>query len=105
MESLSFGARVQTLVSYILKTVIESAMGRDVFISYSRADNKFGWVTLLRELQSGNGLERCRDHSEMGFKRYVAMGVLGRNLHVLGKLLVAQEDDKSEAAFSASSAA
>ena len=56
-------------------------------------------------LQSGNGLERCRDHSETGFERYVAMGVLGRNLHVLGKLLIAQEDDKSEAAFSARSAA
>ncbi len=64
-----------------------------------------GVESAVGALQSGNGLDRCRDHSEKGFERYVAMGVLGRNLHVLGKLLIAQEDDKSEAAFSARSAA
>ncbi len=52
-------------------------------------------------LQSGNGLKRCVDRTEVGFKRYVAMAVLGRNLHVLGKLLIKREAPKAEAAYSA----
>ena len=51
-------------------------------------------------LQAGNGLHRCRDRTEVGFERYIALGVLGRNLHVLGKLLIAQEDADCKAAFS-----
>jgi len=43
---------------------------------------------------------RCRDHSEDSFKRYVAAGILGRNLHVLGKILIAQEAALSQAAWS-----
>ena len=43
-------------------------------------------------LQSGNGLKRCRDHSGLGFERYVALAILGRNLHTLGKLLIAQQN-------------
>jgi hypothetical protein len=51
-------------------------------------------------LQSGNGLERCRDRSELGFERYVALGILGRNLHVLGRLIIAKKDALREAAKS-----
>jgi hypothetical protein len=51
-------------------------------------------------LLSGNGLDRCRDRTEIGFKRYVALGILGRNLHVLGKLLIAQSHPHALAAFS-----
>ena len=50
--------------------------------------------------QSGNGLWRCRDRSEKGFERYIGLGVLGRNLHVLGKLLIAREAPHSQAARS-----
>ena len=53
-----------------------------------------------RRLQSGNGLKRCRDRSELGFERYVALAVLGRNLHTLGRLLIAREDADCEAAKS-----
>lgn len=49
-------------------------------------------------LQSGNGLKRCRDRTEPGFERYVALAVLGRNLHVLGKLLIARDHATAEAA-------
>jgi len=51
-------------------------------------------------VQSGNGLKRCRDRSETGFKRYVSLAILGRNLHVLGKLLIAQQSPDSNAAES-----
>lgn len=51
-------------------------------------------------LQSGNGLKRCRDKSKRGFERYVALGILGRNLQTLGKLLLAQDQAACEAAKS-----
>jgi hypothetical protein len=51
-------------------------------------------------LQSGNGLKRCRDHSYVGFRRYVGLGILGRNLHVLGKFLLQQDDPQCDAASS-----
>jgi IS5 family transposase len=53
-----------------------------------------GIESAIGALQSGNGLKRCRDHTHLGFERYVGLGVLGRNLHVLGKLLLAREDSE-----------
>jgi transposase, IS5 family len=51
-------------------------------------------------LQSGNGLKRCRDKSKRGFDRYAALGILGRNLQTLGKLLLAQDQADCQAAKS-----
>lgn len=51
-------------------------------------------------LQSGNGLKRCRDKSKRGFERYVALGILGRNLQTLGKILLAQDEAECQAAQS-----
>jgi IS5 family transposase len=51
-----------------------------------------GIESAIGALQSGNGLDRCRDHSFGNYCRYVGLGILGRNLHVLGKLLLARED-------------
>jgi IS5 family transposase len=59
-----------------------------------------GVESAIGALQRGNDLERCRDRSEVGFQRYVALGILGRNLHVLGKLLIAQQSPDSHAAHS-----
>lgn len=59
-----------------------------------------GIESAIGALQSGNGLKRCRDHSEIGFERYVSLGILGRNLHALGKLLIAREDANCQAACS-----
>jgi predicted GNAT family N-acyltransferase len=56
-------------------------------------------------LQAGNGLKRCRDKTESGFERYLALGVFGRNLHTLGKLLIAREDESANAAYSKRQAA
>lgn len=57
-----------------------------------------GIESAIGALQFGNGLERCRDRTEQGFCRYIALGILGRNLHVLGKLLLQNESPHSEAA-------
>jgi hypothetical protein len=59
-----------------------------------------GIESAIGALQSGNGLERCRDRSELGFDRYLALGILGRNLHVLGRLVIARQDELCEAAKS-----
>ena len=59
-----------------------------------------GVESAIHALQSGNGLKRCRDRSERGFERYIGLGVLGRNLHVLGKLLIARESPDAVAGSS-----
>ena len=59
-----------------------------------------GVESAIAALQSGNGLDRCRDRTEVGFARYLALGILGRNLHILGRLLIAREAPKSAAAIS-----
>ncbi len=56
--------------------------------------NHPGIESAIGALQSGNGLDRCRDHSFGNYCRYVGLGILGRNLQVLGKLLLAREDKK-----------
>jgi hypothetical protein len=59
-----------------------------------------GIESAIHALQTGNGLERCRDRSEQGFERYIGLGVLGRNLQVLGKILIAREAPWCQAAQS-----
>jgi len=62
--------------------------------------NHSGVESAIGALQSGNGQKQCRDRSELGFERYISLGILGRNLHVLGRLLIAREQPKCEAARS-----
>jgi hypothetical protein len=59
-----------------------------------------GVESAIGALHSGNGLKRCRDRTEPGFERYIALGILGRNLHTLGKLVITQEDPECHAADS-----
>ena len=62
--------------------------------------NHPGVESAIGALQCGNGQERCRDKSKRGYERYVGLGILGRNLQVLGKLLLAQQDANCQAAKS-----
>ena len=64
-----------------------------------------GIESAIGALQSGNGLKRCRDVGEDGFERYVALAVLGRNIHALGKLIISQRNDQAAAAISYRAAA
>ena len=59
-----------------------------------------GIESAIGALQSGNGLARCRDHSQAGYARYIGLGVLGRNVLLLGKLLLAAEHPQGAAAIS-----
>jgi hypothetical protein len=56
--------------------------------------NHPGVESVIGALQKGNGLKRSRDRSKKGYERYVALGILGRNLQTLGKLLL--EKDKAD---------
>ena len=67
--------------------------------------NHSGVESAIGALQSGNGMECCRDRSEIGFERYMSLAILGRNLQTLGRLLIAKESPESEAAFSRRKAA
>ncbi len=62
--------------------------------------NHSGVESAIGALQRGNGLKRCRDRSEIGLERYFGLAVLGRNLHTLGKLLLAEHHAQTEAAQS-----
>jgi hypothetical protein len=64
-----------------------------------------GIESAIGAMQRGNGLKRCRDKSEIGFERYFGLGVLGRNIHTLGKLLLARDHANSLAATSSRKAA
>jgi hypothetical protein len=48
----------------------------------------------INGLESG-GLDQCPDHGIDGFKRYVGLAVLARNLHRLGAVLRKQEQEKA----------
>lgn len=64
-----------------------------------------GIESAIGALQSGNGLKRCRDETEEGLERYLGLAILGRNIHVLGKLLIARAKSKAEAGKSKRKAA
>ena len=64
-----------------------------------------GVESMIGALQSGNAMKRCRDRSEIGFERYLQLGILGRNLHTLGRMLIARENQNAAAARSRRKAA
>ena len=67
--------------------------------------NHPGIEAAIGAMQSGNGLKRCRDKTEQGFERYLGLAILGRNLHVLGKLLIARQSAHAAACKSKRKAA
>ena len=70
-------------------------------MAFRKARQKHAGVeSAIGALQAGSGQERCRDKSKRGYERYVGLGILGRNLQVLGKLLLAQDDANCQAARS-----
>jgi IS5 family transposase len=71
---------------------------REATVEFRRPRRRHpGIESAIGALQSGNGLARCRDRTFGGYCRYVGLGVLGRNLHVLGKLLIARADPRCAA--------
>ena len=77
------------------------AQAREASVEFRQARQRHpGIESAIGALQAGNGLKRCRDRTEPGFARYIQLAMLGRNLHVLGKILIAGEDATCQAARS-----
>lgn len=75
-------------------------------VQFRQARQKHAGIeSAIGALQSGNALERCRDQSSVGYVRYIGLGILGRNLLILGKLLLAREHPDCLAATSLRDAA
>ena len=75
-------------------------------IAFRKARQRHSGIeSAIGALQSGNGLERCRDQSEVGFARYLGLAILGRNIQVLGKVLIARRSANAAAAYSKREAA
>ena len=43
-----------------------------------------------------HGLDRCLDHGIVGFKRYVALAIVARNIHRIGAILWQQEQKRAQ---------
>jgi hypothetical protein len=80
------------------QSVVQLAGADDEFLAAQQ--NHPGVESAIGALQSGNAMKRCRDRSEIGFERYMHLAILGRNLHTLGRILIAKQDDQSAAAHS-----
>ena len=90
----------QTALSRLVDHLCLSKPGaKQSVVQPTEADEEFlsapqhhsGVESAIGALQSGNALKRCRDHSEIGFERYLRLAILGRNLHTLGRLLIVRE--------------
>jgi len=58
--------------------------GSDEFVKGRRQHS--GVESAINALEN-HGLDRCLDHGLDGFKRYVGLAVLSRNIHVLGNII------------------
>lgn len=85
------------------QSAVQLAQPDDEFKSAQQ--NHPGVESAIGALQSGNAMKRCRDRSETGFERYMHLAILGRNLHTLGRMLIAKQNDQSAAAHSRRKAA
>ncbi len=75
------------------QSVVQLAEADDEFVAAQQ--NHSGVESAIGALQSGNALKRCRDRSEIGLERYLQIAILGRNLHTLGRLLLAKKSARS----------
>ena len=74
------------------QSVVQLANADDEFLQAQQ--NHPGVESAVGALPSGNGMEHCRDRSELGFERYVSLAILGRNMHTSGRRLIAKESGR-----------
>lgn len=85
------------------QSVVQLADADEEFLAAQKSHP--GVESAIGALQRGNSLKRCRDRSEIGFERYLQLAILGRNLHTLGRLLIARENATAAAGKSKRQAA
>jgi IS5 family transposase len=63
---------------------------------YQRAHNKHSAVESAINALEVHGLDRCPDHGLAGFKRYVALSIVARNIQRIGAILTEKERERLE---------
>jgi uncharacterized protein YfkK (UPF0435 family) len=63
------------------------------FVKYKR---KHSAVESAINALENHGLDRCLDHGTAGFKRYVSLAVVARNIQILGTIVFKRENDKQK---------
>ena len=61
---------------------------------FMQAKRKHSAVKASISVLENHGLDRCLDHSIHGFKRYVALAVLARNIRIIGHILQQKEVER-----------
>ena len=75
-----------------------SREARDIESSdeFRKAQHKHSAVESAINALEVHGLDMCPDHGIDGFKRYVALAIVARNIHRIGAILKQQEQKRSE---------
>jgi hypothetical protein len=60
-------------------------------VEFKEARRKHSAVESTINALENHGLDRCRDHGLNGFKRYVALAVVARNIQILGATILNKE--------------
>lgn len=70
-----------------------SAINKEIENSqeFKKAKRKHSAVESSINALGNHGLDRCRDHGIDGFKRYVALAVVARNIQIIGHMLQQKE--------------
>ena len=71
------------------QAVEQSATFRDARRAHSAVESAINALEV-------HGLDRCLDHGIDGFKRYVALAVVARNIHRIGAILWQQEQQRAQ---------
>jgi len=79
----------------VKQSVVQLVEADEEFLAAKQ--NHSGVESAIGALQNGNALKRCRDRSEVGCERYLQLAILGRNLHTLGRMLIAKENANATA--------
>lgn len=89
--SLSNEAELKNLLAHVglpkkgKKSMADKASENSESFIYAR--NKHSAVESAINALENHGLDRCLDHGINGFKRYVALAVLSRNIQILGNMI------------------
>lgn len=90
------------LSEFIPLVVLPKKGGRNQAEKMREGSKEFGKIrkwhsgieSAIHALVVGNGMKVCRDKGPIGYDRYVATAILGRNLQNLGNLLLEKERNK-----------
>lgn len=76
-------------LSAAAQAVEQSAAFRDARRAHSAVESAINALEV-------HGLDRCPDHGIDGFKRYVALAIVARNIHRIGAILWQQEQQRAQ---------